>query len=86
MPFDHKLMQALDFALKAKQAPAKAVEVRKAVKESAAKMTNGQLPERNRTGQFTSETRAARDELRKTGSEEAFVNVLLRSGALKQRG
>ena len=85
MPFDHKLMQALDFALKAKQAPAKAVEVRKAVKESAAKMTNGQLPERNRTGQFTSETRAARDELRKTGSEEAFVNVLLRSGALKQR-
>ena len=85
LPFDHKLLQALDFALKAKQAPAKAVEVRKVVKESAAKMTNGQLPDRARNGQFTSETKAARDELRKTGSVDAFADMLIRSGALKQR-
>lgn len=84
MPFDHKLMQALDFALKAKQAPEKAVEVRKAITEKAPKMVDGKapLPPRARNGQFVNEARAR---LKETGSEDAFAEVLMRSGALKQR-
>ena len=84
MPFDHKLMQALDFALKAKQAPTKAVEVRKAIQEKAPKMVNGRAPDapRDKQGRFINE---ARQQLKESGSEDAFANYLLRSGALKQR-
>ena len=84
MPFHHKVMQALDEALKAKQAPVKAAEVKKVIQEKAPKMVNGRapLPAREQNGRFVNEARQA---LKETGSEDAFAQYLLKSGALKQR-
>lgn len=81
VPFDHRFVLAMKTAIEAKEAPKRAVEVKKHVQEKAAKLTNGRLPEREKaTGRFVSE---ARKELRETGSEEAFAKMLMRSGALK---
>lgn len=81
VPFDHRFVLAMKAAIEAREAPKKAVEVRKHVQEKAAKIVNGRLPEREKaTGRFVSE---ARKELRETGSEDAFARMLIRSGALK---
>lgn len=61
----------------------KAPEVRKAVQEKAPKLVQGKLPPRDTgNGRFVSEARA---ELKKSGSEDAFANYLLRAGAQQRR-
>ncbi len=85
MPFHHKLMVNLDKLIRAEKAPAKAIEIKKAIQEKAPKMVDGKAPQRDRgTGQFTSEAKQARGRLKDSGSEDAFAEYLMRSGALKQ--
>lgn len=81
-PFHHGIMQMAADALAHRQAPVKAAEVKKQVQEKAPKIVNGRAADapRDKNGRFVNE---ARQRLRESGSEDAFAEVLLRSGALK---
>lgn len=80
---DHKAWRMVNDLVGTLSAQKAAPEIRKAVQEKAPKLVKGKLPERDQgSGRFVN---AARAELKKTGSEEAFVNVLL-SGAKGRRG
>lgn len=82
-PFHHGIMQLVQTALDAKRAPAREAEVKKQVQEKVAKIVNGRASDapRDSTGRFVSE---ARTRLKETGSEDAFAEMLMKSGALKQ--
>lgn len=60
----------------------KAPEIKKAIQEKAPKLVRGRLPNASRDtqGRFVNEDRAA---LKKSGSEDDFARMLLRSGQLK---
>lgn len=77
---DHRAWRMLNDLMKLSSVQQKAPEVRKAVQEKAPKIVNGRAPQTRDTqsGRYVSE---ARKELRETGSEDAFVRMLLRSGA-----
>lgn len=78
VPFDHRIMQLVAFALEAKGLPAKQAEVRKAIQSKAPKIVNGQAPQRDSQGRFAAgEYQSARKELKETGSEDAFVRAFL---------
>lgn len=83
IPFDHRIIRAMLDLKAMKEAQTKAPEVRKVVKETAPKLDNrGRVVSQDRApnGQFVSE---AKKRLRAEGSEEAFANKLLMSGALR---
>lgn len=82
----HKLFILAKVALDAKANAAKAPEVRKQVKETAVKLTRGQSANQMRAadGTFSSAAKTAREELRSTGSSDAFANFLISSGALRK--
>lgn len=74
LPFDHRIMAALDFAIQAKERPAKAVEVKKAVQAAAPKIVKGQAtPERTADGRFQA---GAMKRLSETGSREDAANAI----------
>jgi hypothetical protein len=77
----HKAWRIMADLAKLSQVQTKAPEVRKAVQEKAAKITNGKLPPRDQgSGQFVSADRKA---LRETGSVEAAAQLFMRSGLTK---
>lgn len=78
---NHKLILLAATAVAAKEAATKAPVVRKELQEGTPKITRTQAtPTRDaNTGKFTSE---ARERLRSEGSEDAFADLLLKSGAL----
>jgi hypothetical protein len=77
----HKLWLLADAAIKAAETRAEAPNIRKQVKETAAKVTASRsTPPRGGDGKFVSD---ARKELAETGSVDAFANLLIRSGALR---
>lgn len=79
---DHRFFLMARDLIEAKEAKVKAPEVKTAVKERVAKITKGnaQQSRDTSTGKFVSE---ARENLRKTGSEEAAAAYFLRSGLAK---
>jgi hypothetical protein len=78
---DHKALRILNDLASRIAAEKKAPEVRKAVQDKAPKITKSRTnPNRDTgTGRFVSD---ARKQLKETGSEAAFAQMLLRSGAL----
>lgn len=77
----HKAWRMMNDLAKLSQVQAKAPEVRKAVQEKAAKITNGKLPPRDQSsGQFVNATRKA---LRETGSVEAAAMHFMKTGLTK---
>ena len=80
---DHKAWRIMNDLTDRLAVQKKAPEVRKAVEEKAAKLVKGRLPvNRDASGRYASE---ARKQLRETGSEDAFVNYLLKSSAKTKR-
>lgn len=79
----HKLWLLADTAIKAVETKSDAPAVRKQVKETAVRITKGQraTPERGGDGRFLGD---ARKELAENGSLDAFANLLMKSGALRQ--
>lgn len=78
----HKLWLLAENYLKMTETAAKAPEVRKQVQEKAVKITKGQRAGQDRApnGQFVND---ARKELKETGTQDAFANYLIKSGALR---
>lgn len=80
---DHKAWRMMADLVKLANVETKAPEIKKAVQEKAPKLVNGRVPPKDPSnGRFISE---ARTELKKSGSEDAFVNYLLRSGAQRRK-
>lgn len=80
---DHKAWRMMNDLFVTAKTDRKAPEVRKAVQEKAPKLTKERaLPGRTTDGKFISDARKA---LRESGSEDAFAEFLLRSGATKSR-
>ena len=80
---DHKAWRMMHDLMVTAKAERKAPEVRKAVQEKAPKLTKERaLPGRTSDGKFISDARKA---LKESGSEDAFAQYLLRSGATKPR-
>lgn len=78
---DHKAWRMLNDLVKLKAERGKAPEVRKHLQESKPKITNGRLPERDKSsGRFIGEARKAHKE---QGTEDSLARLLLSSGALK---
>ena len=76
--FDHRFWRMARDLAGYVAAEAKAPEVKKAVQEKAAKLTNGKLPPREQgSGRFVSESRKA---LRETGSVDAAAALFMKSG------
>lgn len=76
--FDHRAWRMLNDLAESVKSTAKAPEVRKAVQEKAAKITNGKMPAREQgTGRFVSEDRKV---LRESGSVDAAARLFMRSG------
>lgn len=77
----HKAWRMMNDLANQSKVQTKAPEIRKAVQEKAAKITNGKLPPRETgTGRFISDDRKA---LRETGSIDAAARLFMRSGLTK---
>lgn len=79
---DHKAWRMMDRLDKALRAEKKAPEVKKHLQETKPKIVNGRVSQvrDSQSGQFVSK---ARQEHAKSGTEESFARLLMRSGALK---
>ena len=80
---DHKAWRMMADLVKMANVETKAPEIKKAVQEKAPKLVNGRVPPKDPSnGRFVSE---ARKELQAKGTEDAFVNYLLKAGASQRR-
>lgn len=81
---DHKAWRIIADLSNAVTTEKKAPEIRKAVQAKAPKLVNGRAPatERDSNGRFVNE---ARNELKKSGTEDAFANFILRSGVTRRK-
>ena len=79
---DHKAWRMMNDLAKLKAAEKKAPEVKKHLQETKPKIVNGRVSQvrDSQSGQFVSK---ARQEHAKSGTEESFAKLLMRSGALK---
>lgn len=74
----HKAWRMMNDLAKLSSVQTKAPEIKKAVQEKAAKITNGKMPARDQgSGRFVSE---ARESLRKTGSVDDAARLFMRNG------